>query len=182
MHSDLEQILFSKEEIVQMVKNLAQQISEDYRKENSQEIIVVGILKGALFFTADLAREISLPCRMEFMRVKSYGLSSKTSGNVQIRQDIEIDIEGKDVLLCEDLIDTGLTKQQLLAMLKRHNPRSLKLCALLSKPSRRLVDVKLDYVAAEVPDEFIVGYGMDFAEQYRNLPDIGILKRSIYER
>lgn len=176
---DVESVMFTPEEIQKKVAELGKKISSDY---DGKEIIVVGILKGAAVFTTDLIRSISRPVRLDFMIASSYGNGATSSGNVKIKKDLEVDIKGKDVLICEDIIDTGITMSNLLKVLKTREPASLRLCAMLSKPSRRQAEVNIDYCGFEVPDEFLVGYGLDYAENYRNLPCIGILKRSVYEK
>ncbi len=174
---DVEKVLFTREQIAEKVHEMGAQITADYA---GKDILMVGILKGASVFMADIVREIHLSVAFDFMVVSSYGAGTDSSGQVQIRKDMETDIKGRHVILCEDIIDTGLTMNHLMAKLRERKPESLALCALLSKPSRREAEIKLDYCGWEVPDEFIVGYGLDYAERYRNLPDIGVLKRSVY--
>ena len=164
-------VLYSAEEIKDKVKELASQIEKDYAGE---ELLVVGILKGASVFCADLIREINLDVRMDFMVVSSYGTSTDSSGTVKIIKDV--DIENKNVLIVEDIIDSGLTLSSLVAALKTRKPKSLRLCTLLDKPERRTSDIKVDYVGYVIEDKFIVGYGIDYAEKYRNLPYIGIVE------
>ena len=171
-------VMYSAEEIKSKVKELAKQIEKDYAGE---ELLVVGILKGASVFCADLIREIDLDVRMDFMVVSSYGSSTESSGTVKIIKDLDVDIENKNVLIVEDIIDSGLTLSSLVAALKTRRPKSLKLCTLLDKPERRVKDVKVDYVGFNIPDEFVVGYGLDYDQQYRNLPYIGVLKPEVYE-
>jgi hypoxanthine phosphoribosyltransferase len=178
MIDDIERVLFTEEQLARGVQDLGREISRDYAGE---EIFAVGILKGAVIFFADLVRAIDVPVHLDFMIVSSYGNSSQTSGTVKILKDLDYDIEGKHVLIIEDIIDSGLTMNYLLKNFKQRKPASVKLCALLSKPDRRTADVKIDYCGHEVPDEFLVGYGLDYAEKYRNLPCIGILKKEIYE-
>lgn len=177
MMNDIESVMFDKEEIAKIVERLGREISRDYAGE---EIFAVGILKGAVVFFSDLVRQIDVPVRMDFMIASSYGNSSKTSGTVKIMKDLDFDIAGKHVMIIEDIVDSGLTMQYLMEVLRTRKPKSIKLCALLSKPSRRQTEVKIDYCGAEVPDEFLVGYGLDYAGKYRNLPCIGVLKREIY--
>jgi len=177
MIDDIERVLFTEEQLVQEVQELGRKISRDYA---GKEIFAVGILKGAVIFFADLVRAIDVPVQLDFMIVSSYGNSSQTSGTVKILKDLDYDIEGKHVLIIEDIIDSGLTMNYLLKNFKQRNPASVKLCALLSKPDRHTVDVNIDYCGHEVPDEFLVGYGLDYAEKYRNLPCIGVLKKEIY--
>lgn len=177
MHEDIEKILFSEEEISAKTKELGVIISADY---NGKRPIIAGVLKGAFVFTADLVRNISIPVQMDFLIAKSYGDSAETSGSVKLIKDLENDISGRHVILVEDIIDSGLTMKRLFEVLKKRNPASLKLCSLLSKPDRRLTEIKIDYCGWDIPDEFVVGYGLDYAERYRNLPYIGVLKRELY--
>ena len=172
-------VMYSAEEIKSKVKELAKQIEKDYAGE---ELLVVGILKGASVFCADLIREIDLDVRMDFMVVSSYGSSTESSGTVKIIKDLDVDIENKNVLIVEDIIDSGLTLSSLVAALKTRRPKSLKLCTLLDKPERRVKDVKVDYVGFNIPDEFVVGYGLDYDEKYRNLPYVGVLKPEVYSK
>ena len=174
---DVEKVLFTKERLAAKAAELGAQISQDYA---DKEIFAVGILKGAFVFASDLVRNISRPVQMDFMIASSYGAGTKSSGTVKIMKDLDFDIAGKHVLIIEDIIDSGLTMKYLIKNLQTRHPASVKLCALLSKPSRRQTDVAIDYCGWEVPDEFLVGYGLDYAEKYRNLPCIGILKREIY--
>ena len=159
-------------------KELGEKITEDYA---GKEITLVCILKGSMIFTADLARQIKIPAAIDFMVASSYGTGTSTSGNVRILKDLDHSIEGKHVIVVEDIIDSGVTLNYLLKNLSDRNPESLKLCTLLSKPERRKVEVSVDYIGKIVPDYFLVGYGLDYAEKYRNLPFIGILKASVYE-
>lgn len=178
MMNDIEKVLYTKEDLAECVKKLGAQISKDYA---GKEIFAIGILKGAVVFFADLVRAIDVPVRLDFMAASSYGSSTKTSGTVKILKDLDYDVEGKHVLIIEDIVDSGLTLNYLLKNIKGRKPASVKLCALLSKPERRKVEVKIDYCGFDVPDYFLVGYGLDYAEKYRNLPCIGILKPAIYE-
>ncbi len=166
-------VMYTAQEINSKVKEVAKKIENDYA---GQELIVVGILKGASIFCADLIREIDLDVRMDFMVVSSYGSSTSSSGTVKIIKDLDIDIENKNVLIVEDIIDSGLTLSSLVDALKTRKPKSLKLCTLLDKPQRRTSDIKVDYVGYVIEDKFIVGYGIDYAEKYRNLPYIGIVE------
>jgi hypoxanthine phosphoribosyltransferase len=159
------------------VKELAAQIREDY---DGAELLTVGVLRGAVMFYADLVRELDMPLHMNFMSVSSYGASSTSSGAVRIQYDLESDIAGKNVLIVEDIVDSGLTLQYLTKTLRSRNPARLKTCCLFDKPSRRTVDFQADYVGFTVDDIFIVGYGLDYAEKYRNLKYIGELKPEIY--
>ena len=166
-------IMYSAEEIKTRVIELAKQIDKDYAGE---ELLVVAILKGASVFCADLIREINLDVRMDFMCVSSYGNSTNSSGTVKIIKDLDVDIENKNVLIVEDIIDSGLTLSNLVDALQTRKPKSLKLCTLLDKPERRKSNIKVDYVGFVIEDKFIVGYGIDYAEKYRNLPYIGIVE------
>lgn len=177
MKEDIEKVLFSEEQLKAKVAELGKRLTEDYRDKNP---LIVGVLKGSFVFTADLVRAIDCPLNMDFIVAKSYGNGTTSSGSVKIVKDLENDISGRHVVLVEDIIDSGITMRRLLNLLKTREPASLKLCALLSKPSRRIEEVKIDYCGWEVPDEFLVGYGLDYAEKYRNVPFIGILKREIY--
>jgi hypoxanthine phosphoribosyltransferase len=177
MMDDIERVMFTKENIAGMIAKLGKEISRDYA---GKEIFAVGILKGAVVFFSDVVRAIDVPVQMDFMIASSYGNSAETSGTVKILKDLDYDIAGKHVMIIEDIIDSGLTMEYLMEILRARKPASIRLCALLSKPSRRQTDVTIDYCGAEVPDEFLVGYGLDFAEKYRNLPCIGILKKEIY--
>lgn len=177
MLEDLASVMFDEEALKEKCKELGQQIAKDYA---GKDLLVVGILKGSVMFFVDLTRNINVPMNMDFMVVSSYGNGTESSGKVNIKKDLSVDIKGRHVLLVEDIIDSGITMNQLMAELSKREPASLKLCALLSKPSRRQVDVDIDYCGYEVPDEFLVGYGLDYAENYRNLPVIGVLKREIY--
>ncbi len=178
MHDDIERILLSKEEIKTKVKELADRITEDY--EDSDSLVVVCILKGASVFFADLIRKINRQVQLDFMSISSYGDSRSSSGVVQIRKDLDINIYGKDVLIVEDIMDSGQTLAYLCEMLAARDPSSLKICALLDKPERRIADIQPDYCGFQIPDEFVVGYGLDFAEKYRNLEYIGVLKPELY--
>lgn len=177
MKNDILKILISQDEIKQKVKELGDKITNDYKGKN---LMVVGILKGCVVFLSDLIREIDLPLTMDFMVVSSYGSSTKSSGVVRIVKDLEKDIAGKDVLIVEDIVDTGLTLNYLVDYLKSRNANSVKICTLLEKPDRRKAEVDLEYVGFHIPDEFVVGYGLDYAEIYRNLPFVCILKPEVY--
>ncbi len=179
MENDVKEILISQDEIIAKVKELGQQISKDYSED--QELIVVGILKGAIIFLSDLVREINLPIALDFMAVSSYGSSTESSGAVRILKDLERDVENKHVLIVEDIVDTGLTLKYLLDNLHARKPASVKTCTLLDKPSRRLVDVTVNYNGFSIPDKFVVGYGLDYGETYRNLPYIAVLKPETYQ-
>jgi hypoxanthine phosphoribosyltransferase len=177
--SDVAEVLLTEEQIEAKVAELGRQISADYA---GRDLTLVSVLKGSLPFMADLMRSISLPLRIDLMEVSSYGgTSTESSGLVRILKDLSAPIDGRDVLLVEDIIDTGLTLNYLIRYLKGKNPRSIKVCSLLDKPARRLVEIPLDYVGFEIPDAFVVGYGLDFGEVYRNLRFVGVLRPEAYE-
>ena len=178
MHNDIEKILFSEQQIEEIVSRLGTKISEDYGDKN---LLLVGILKGSVVFMADLMRKITVPCSIEFMALSSYGNSTRSSGVVRVIKDLSIDIKDYDVLVIEDILDSGNTLAQLKTMLEMRAPKSLKICTFFDKPERRVADIKADYVGAQIPDEFIVGYGLDYAEKYRNLPYVGIIKPELYQ-
>ncbi len=178
MLDDIKDVLYSREELSEIVKKMGRQISEDYK---DKKLLLVSILKGSVIITADLMREISIPAEIDFMSVSSYGGDTKSSGRVRIIKDLDKDIEGYDVLLVEDILDSGRTLSYLINILQSRNPASIKICTMFDKPERREIkDIKADYVGGTVPDEFIVGYGLDFDQKYRNLPFVGILKESVY--
>ncbi|MDO8885914.1 hypoxanthine phosphoribosyltransferase [Candidatus Oleimmundimicrobium sp.] len=177
MDEDLERILIGEKEIKKRVKELGESISKDYQ---GKELVLVGILRGAIIFLADLAREINVPMKVDFMAVSSYGSSTKTSGVVRILKDLDDDIRGKDVLIVEDIVDTGLTLKYLLKNLKSRKPASLKVCSLLKKENKQQISLDIDYCGFKVPDNFIVGYGLDWDEKYRNLSCIYVLKPELY--
>lgn len=178
IHEDVEKILISEEELSKRVSELAEQISKDYE---GKKVLIVTLLKGGVVFSVDLMRKLSIPVEIEFMCVSSYGSSSKTSGNVKIDKDLDQSIKGKHVLLVEDIIDSGLTLNRVRELLESREPASLKICTILDKPSRRKTYVDVEYTGFEIPDEFVVGYGLDYAQKHRNLPYVGVLKRSVYE-
>lgn len=178
MHEDIEKILVSEEELAAINRRLGAEITRDFQGKN---LLVVGILKGSVLFMADLIRQIDLPCKLDFLAVSSYGGDTRSSGVVKIIKDIDIELEGYDVLLVEDILDSGRTLRYVCDMLETRRPKSITVVTLLDKPERRVVDLKADYVGCDVPDEFVVGYGLDFDQEYRNLPYIGQLKRSVYE-
>ena len=166
-------VLLSEEEVDKKIKELGEQISKDYA---GKEVHLVCVLKGGSFFMCELAKRITVPVSLDFMSVSSYGGDTKSSGVVKIVKDLDESIVGKDVLVVEDIIDSGRTLSYLLEMLNDRNPNSLKLCTLLDKPDRRVVDVNIDYTAFQVPDQFVVGYGLDYDQKYRNLPCIGVVE------
>jgi hypoxanthine phosphoribosyltransferase len=178
MLNDVEKTLVSKEELQARIKELGRQISRDYK---GRELMLIGVLKGSVVFMADLIREISIHCTMDFMAVSSYGNSTKSSGIVRILKDLDSSIEGKSVLIVEDIIDTGYTLKYLIENLKSRNPKDVKICCLLDKPDRRTVQLDIDYTGFQIPDEFVIGFGLDYAEKYRNLPFIGVLKKEVYQ-
>jgi hypoxanthine phosphoribosyltransferase len=177
MHKDIEEILISEEQIQAKVAELGQQITRDYQEKN---LLLLGTLKGAVPFIADLARAIELPLEIDYMAVASYGNSTQSSGIVRIIKDLEGPIEQKHLLIIEDIIDSGLTLHYLIDLLRRRNPLSIRICSLLNKERERATNVTVDYQGFVIPDKFVVGYGLDYAQQYRNLPYIGILKPSVY--
>ncbi len=173
MKNDIKKVLYSEKEISDIVAELGAQISEDYK---DRKLLMVSVLKGSVVFMADLMRAVTIPCEIDFMAVSSYGDKTKSSGTVRILKDLDRDISGYDVLLVEDILDSGKTLNYLMDVLYARNPSSIRICTLFDKPERREVDIFADYKGLLVPDEFIVGYGLDFSEKYRNLPFIGVLK------
>lgn len=169
----LSRVLYSEEEIQQKVAELGSLISKDYQ---DREIFAVCLLKGSIIFLSDLIRHISVPVQIDVMRASSYGESTESSGSVKILQDLDTDISGKDVLIIEDIVDTGRTLRKTFDLLAFRNPKSLKICSFLDKPSRRIESISIDYTGFTIPDHFVVGYGLDYAEHYRQLPYIGILE------
>ena len=177
MKNDLQEILYTEEQIAQRVKELGAQISKDYA---GKVPLMIGVLKGCFVFFADIARCIDLQCEIRFLIVSSYGFASVTSGTVKIGAELDFEIAGRDVIIIEDILDSGITLSELRKLVEEHNPASLKICALLDKPARRQVPMEVDYVGFVCPDEFLVGYGLDYAERYRNLPFIASLKPEVY--
>jgi len=175
----LDRVLVSKEEIQKMVKELGRRITEDYK---GQKLILIGVLKGGFVFLADLVREIKIPVEMDFIAVSSYGSSTKTSGVVRLIKDIDVPLNDKHVIIVEDIIDSGLTLTYLKEMFAARNPLSLKICTAFDKPERRKVDLKAEYSGIEIPDEYVVGYGLDYDGILRNLPELYVLDRKIYEK
>ena len=178
MLKDVERILITSEEIGARVRELGQQITNDYA---GQEILMIGVLRGAVIFMADLARSIKRPMDIDFMAITSYGLSTNSSGVVRIIKDLDEVVEGRHILIIEDIIDSGLTLNYLVDNIKSRKPASVRICTLLSKPDRK-VNVTVDYNGFIIPDHFVVGYGLDYAGKYRNLPFIGVLKPEIYQK
>ncbi len=179
MRADIEEILYSEEALNARLTELGEQIKNDYA---GKPLTVISILKGSNIFTSDLVRKINLPLKMDFMAVSSYGNATESTGVVRIIKDLDGSVEGENLLIVEDIVDSGLTLKYLKEILLTRNPASVKICTLLDKPARRKESVNIDYLGFEVPDGFIVGYGIDYAERYRNLPYVGILKRSVYEK
>lgn len=179
MNNDILEIMISEEDVKKRIRELGQELTRDYQ---NSDLLVVGILKGCMLFLSDLVRQVNLPLTMDFMVVSSYGTSTKSSGVVRIIKDLERDIENKDVLIIEDIVDTGLTLSYLMENLKSRNPKSVKVCSLLDKPERRKVKVDIAYTGFSIPDKFVVGYGLDYAEVYRNLPFVCVLKPEVYSK
>lgn len=177
IHEDIEKVLISEDEIKAAVKRMGKQICEDYKDKN---LYLVIILKGSVVFATDLMRELDIPCQIDFLAVSSYGKGTTTSGEVQVVKDLSCPLQDKDLLIVEDILDSGVTLSFLMKMLSARHPKSIAIATLLDKPERRKANVYPDYVGMQVPDEFIVGYGLDFAEQYRQLPYIGVLKPELY--
>ena len=178
IYEDLKSILVTREEIAAAVDKLGKQITEDYQ---GKELLLVGILKGSVVFFSDLIRSIDLPLKTEFMAVSSYGAATKTSGVVNLVKDLTADITGMHVLIVEDIVDSGMTLSYLKKYLSTRGAASIKIATLLDKPERRRVDLQADYIGFTIPDEFVIGYGLDYAEKYRNLPDVCILAPKVYE-
>lgn len=179
MHKDLERILFSEAQLKEKVKDLGKQITEDYKDKSP---VIIGILKGSVIFMSDLLRETDLNCSIDFMVVRSYGNEAVSSGKVDIVKDIDCDISGRDVIIVEDILDSARTLYAVKNYLLGKNPASLKICTLLDKRVEKAADITADYKCFDIENEFVVGYGLDYAEKYRNLPYIGVLKREIYEK
>ena len=175
--ADVESILLSPEQIAARVAEMGAQISADYA---GKDPVFVSVLVGAAIFSADLLRQITIPCSLDFMAISSYGKESRSSGVVRVMKDLDESIESRHVIIVEDIIDTGLTLNYLLENIRNRNAASVRVAALLDKPSRRLTDVKVDYIGFEVPDEFVIGYGLDFAQRYRNFPYVGVLRPEVY--
>jgi len=181
---DIKSVLLSSDDIQAKVAELGEQLGDDYRDtlaENGQDLLLITVLKGAVFFVTDLARAIPLPTQLEFMAVSSYGSSTSSSGVVRILKDLDRDINDRDVLIVEDIVDSGLTLSWLLRNLATRHPRSLRVCTLMRKPDAVRADVDISYVGFDIPNEFVVGYGLDYAERYRDLPYIGTLDPKVYE-
>ena len=166
------EVLIDRDVLQRRIHELGEEISSDYA---GRDLLLIGVLKGAVFFMADLMRNLTIPCEIDFMAISSYGASTDSSGVVRILKDLDINIEGRDVLIVEDIIDSGLTLSYLMRNLEARGPASLEICSLLTKPERREADVPVRYIGFEIPNRFVIGYGLDFAERYRNLPYVGIL-------
>jgi len=166
------EILVQADELQHRIKEMAAEVSRDYK---GRDLLLIGVLKGAVFFLADLMRELDIPCEVDFMAVSSYGSSTDSSGVVRILKDLDAPLEGRNVLIVEDIVDSGLTLQYLMRTLEARNPASIEVCALLTKPERRKVEAPARYVGFEIPDKFAIGYGLDYAERYRNLPYVATL-------
>ena len=179
LHEDVREVLITEEQIRAKTRELGQQISRDYA---GKDLLMVCVLKGAVAFLADLMREITVPHEIDFMAISSYGASTESSGVVRILKDLDTNIEGRNVLIVEDIVDTGRTLHYITENLKTRRPKSVRVCTLLNKPSRRQIELALDYVGFDIPNKFVIGYGLDFAEIYRSLPYIGVLKQEKYDK
>jgi len=177
LEQDVLEMLYSEQDLKKKVKELGERISIDYE---GKDLVLITVLKGAVVFLSDLMRAILIPCNIDFMVVSSYGSGTKTSGVVKIKKDIDINIEDKDVIVVEDILDSGMTLDYIMSILKSRNPKSIEVCTLLSKPDKLEVDIDIKYNGYHIPDKFVVGYGLDYAENYRNLPYIGVLRPEIY--
>ena len=178
MKEDVLRVLLSEDEIREKVRELGGKITADYKNSN---LMLVTVLKGAVVFLADLMRQIDVPAEIDFMVVSSYGSGVKSSGVVKIVKDLDVPLAGKDILIVEDILDSGLTLSYIKELLESRGPRSIRIATLLDKPSRRKVDLQADYIGFSVPDEFVIGYGLDYDEKYRNLPYVGVLKPAVYD-
>lgn len=178
MREDIKEIIYDEHELREKIREMGKTISKDYK---GKDLLLVGVLKGSVVFMADLIKEIDIPCSIDFMAVSSYGNSTSSSGVVRILKDLDSEIEGKDILIVEDIIDSGVTLKYLIKYLHGRKPNSVEIACLLNKPERRKVEIDVKYLGFNVPDYFLVGYGLDYAEKYRNLPYIGVLKEEIYE-
>jgi len=177
MHKDMSQILFDQETIEQRVSQLAVDISKDYEHKHP---IIIGILKGSFMFLSELVKRLTIPVQIDFMAISSYGAGTTSSGSIKIRKEIDAEIKDRDIIIIEDIVDTGISMNSLVKHLKMKKPATVKICTLLNKPAARKIEVKIDYKGFDVEDKFIVGYGLDYAENYRQLPYIAILKEEIY--
>ena len=181
MHENIDRILFTEDEIKQRVAEIGAGITQDY-KDDPDGVILISVLRGAAIFMADLARQIQLPCEMDYMAVSSYGNGVKSSGVVRILKDLSSQIEGRNVVIAEDVLDSGLTLSYIKELLESRGPRSIRIATLLDKPSRRTVPLTVDYSCFQIPDAFVVGYGLDYDEKYRNLPVVGVLDPKVYTK
>ncbi len=179
LDGDVDEVVLSETKIRETVQSLGQQITRTYSRES--DLLLIGVLRGCVVFLSDLIREIQIPLEIDFLAVESYGSSSKSSGVVRVLKDLDENIQGRNLLLVEDILDTGLTLDYLTGYLRARNPMSLKMCSLLDKPARRKVEVQLDFGGVEVPNEFLVGYGLDYSQKYRNLPYIASLKDDVID-
>ena len=179
MREDIKEILFTQEDLKAITKELGEKVTRDYK---DKKLYLVTILKGAVVFLTDFMRNVDLPCEVDFMVVSSYGSGVTSSGNVKIIKDLDVPLEDKDILIVEDILDSGNTLKFVVDMIKKRHPKSVEVCALLDKPSRRIADIQAKYVGREIPDEFVVGYGLDYDEKYRNLPYLGFLKPEVYTK
>lgn len=179
MMQDIEKILVSEEEIQNRIREMGKELAEEYK---DKEPIFLGILTGVVVFFADMIRAVPIPCQMDFMSVSSYGSGTESSGHVVIKKDVSLKIEGRHVVILEDIIDSGLTLSRVIDILMARKPASLKVVTLLDKPDRRVADITADKIGFTVPNEFVVGYGLDYDDRYRNLPFVGVLKREVYEK
>lgn len=178
LHPDIKEVLYSEEEISAVVKDLGAQLTEEYEGKNP---LVIGVLKGAVMFMTDLSRAMACDLELDFMDVSSYGAGMESSGDVKILKDLDTTVDGRDLLIVEDIIDTGRTLSYLIEIFKYRKAKSIKVVTLMDKKERRVVNLEADYIGINVPNEFVVGYGLDFNEKYRNLPYIGVLKTEVYE-
>jgi hypoxanthine phosphoribosyltransferase len=176
LEAAVSEVLIEEDALARRITQLADEVSSDYV---DRDLLLIGVLKGAVFFMADLMRQITVPCEVDFMAISSYGGSTDSSGVVRILKDLDINIRDRDVLVVEDIIDSGLTLQYLMRNLRSREPASLEVCALMTKPARREIEIPVRYVGFEIPNRFVIGYGLDFAERYRNLPYVGVLNESV---
>ncbi len=177
IHNDIERILITEEQIRARIAELGEQLTRDYDGKNP---IFLGVLRGVVIFYADMVRAVPIPCEFDFMAVSSYGSGTESSGNINISKDMSIDVHGRHVVILEDVLDTGMTLQAVCRLLEHRGAASLRICTLLDKPARRRVDITADYTGFTIPNEFVVGYGLDYDDKYRNLPYVGVLKPEIY--
>ena len=177
MRDDIKEILFTEKKLKRRIEELGAELTKDYA---GKELVLIGVLKGCFMFLADLSRNIDLGCEIRFLTASSYGFSSVTSGKVNIDRDIDFDVEGRDVIIIEDILDSGITMTALRALIAKHKPSSLKICTMLDKPDRRQLPITADYTGFICPNEFVVGFGLDYGERYRNLPYVASLKPEVY--